>query len=293
MAGNGPITPPSYIDRVNFITFFLSNPCNFPWIVYFETLGGVIGRLVWHLLEFDVTDVIRSLFRPGGVRSSRHRGRRRRPPRRPLIPELSDVVADRFPSRQALEGREISNGVRNLWRIDGFIQRQLYYLMLFDIVLEFWCEWQSAIIRDPRSNCEGVGRALRENDSDVFSMDGWGALLFPTIRYSAGPVLLGNADCQAFTGNWLVTIAVKARPWIPDPLGTFCGVRIVHFGSHEVLDSTGRKEVFPGQSVDLVATVTLTAPFHISFQGLGGNRSPFAAGTEYYEMSAFAMQMGE
>lgn len=138
--------PPNLIDKWQFISKFIDNPCHAPWTVYFETALPFLGQAVMELLLFDLTDIVRAYARPRSARGRPHGpGRRRGRPRGGGIPEIGEMIGKRLPGAQRAAGRFVDDGVRHLWMIDGVLQRLLWYYLIADVATDFAYNWTSAI----------------------------------------------------------------------------------------------------------------------------------------------------
>lgn len=119
--------------KTNQVIDFWSNPCDAPWYVYLETAAPVALDMLVAYVCFDISDLIRWLFRPkglwGAARARRPGGRRGGRLRR----GLGARVRAKVPILQRIKNRPVSNGVKHLWRIDEIGQRFLYWWMVADI----------------------------------------------------------------------------------------------------------------------------------------------------------------
>lgn len=151
---------PSLFNKVNGIVEFVDNPCNAPWSVYFETAVPAAGRALLTLVEFDFPDVVRGALRPKGLRQGRHGRRGSRGGRGlPGIPELGEMIGKAIGGTTAAQGRSVSQGVKNLWIVDGVVQRLLWYWLVVDVSVTFFYEWASAIQRSEFCAKQGLGNA--------------------------------------------------------------------------------------------------------------------------------------
>jgi hypothetical protein len=280
---------PSWIDKVNFIRFYVSNPCNFPWMVYIETALPAAGKAIWQLVEFGLLDVVRGFFRPKSIRSGRHgRKRRRGPGGKAAIPEVAEVVASKLPGAEAVASREVSQGVKALWRIDGFTQRILYYWMLVDVFTDFWYNWVSAIVEDSETYCQDIGRALRQEDLQVIRPGGWATYFAHDLVYEHGLIATTSSWVGVGPGKYTLVCTAKAKVYIwggitgeaqlgisvGGPGGTFLGV-------------SGRETLEEGDTAELVAVAFIEGPGVVD--PLCFARGDFIAFTD---IRWFAMQMG-
>jgi hypothetical protein len=149
------------VDQVNFVVNAWDVACEEPWTVYVETALPAALDLIIAWASFGFDDVVRGYFRPNtagrrglplgtglgaparsarhGRRGARSRGRGRR------FPEFGEMIGKRLPGQKAVASRHVTDGVRNLWQIDGMIQRGLYHWMVVDTLTQFAYDWTSAL----------------------------------------------------------------------------------------------------------------------------------------------------
>lgn len=137
--------------KLNGIRRFLVDTCQPPWMVYVETLWVPLGHLVLGLLAFGLADVLRGYLRPKGIYKIKRTGRRRPKTRlgriaRGGIPEIGELIGKRLPFHERLSVRRISHAQKTLWIIDGFLQRILFYWLIYDLTTDFIFEWSSLIL---------------------------------------------------------------------------------------------------------------------------------------------------
>lgn len=159
---------PGFIDKVNGIINYVENPCDAPWIIYFETALPALGTAILTLLDFGFDDVVRGALRPRGLRTRKHtrRGRRGRS-RFGGIPELGELIGSSLPGAQEAKGRSVTQGVKNLWIVDGVLQRILWYWLVVDVTVEFFYAWASAINESVFCKKTGMGAAYYKSADDA------------------------------------------------------------------------------------------------------------------------------
>jgi len=152
---------PDFIGKVNAVIKYFQNPCDAPWAIYFETALPALGEAIITILSFGFDDVVRGAVRPKGLRSGRHtRGGRKGGRRGGGIPEIGNLLGTMIPGSKAARDRKVSAGVRNLWVLDGIIQRVLWYWLVADVTATFAFNWTSAIQESRFCEKQGVGAAL-------------------------------------------------------------------------------------------------------------------------------------
>ncbi len=263
---------PDLVDKVNGIVKFLEDPCDAPWLVYLELAKEPLGRVVIALLSFGLDDVIRGYFRPKGLRSGRHGRRRRRPPPRfgafgralRRIPGLGDDVGDmlgkRLPGGERVRGRQVNQGVKFLWKVDGVLQRVLWWWLVIDLTATFFYEWTSLIQKsefcqktEPESMlAEGTG-------GGAAAIAKWEPLFAPTIVREAPNVFWNNTSGTVGDGLWTVVIGYDCLSLAADP--ATMRVRVRGFGvGAEVFGESDPAPFDPGEETQLVMAATVPGP---------------------------------
>lgn len=207
------------IRSLNAITLLIDNPCNEPWLVYWETALPALGEAWMVLLIFGGDDIIRGYLRPKGLykRKPRHSiviggilGK--------LIPEIGEALGKRLPHAEKVKARKVTHGVKNLWIIDGVLQRILFWFMILDVLSDFLIAWESAInetrfcqkINVPRLYATGTGGA-------VAAIQGWQAVGVPDVQYAQGGItwLLSTFIVPPGNFNAICAIRGKKLTWTP------------------------------------------------------------------------------
>src|SRR3546814_7961016 len=99
----------------------------------------------------------------------------------------------------------------DLWIVDGQLQRLLYFWMIRDLVTDFAYDWISGVIRDDRTQCEGIGRAMRSNPTaGVLGILFWHPIEVEIPHYQEGDVSLGVFTGNVGHGKWFVTFSMTA-----------------------------------------------------------------------------------
>ena len=148
------VTKHGIIKRINVVKDFIFMPCDASVGVYVETAIEPLGELIMTWLSFGMDDVVRGYARPKSLRGQkRYRPKKQKTARkggkvvRAEIPELGEEIGKVLPGAEEFRKRTVSTGVKNLWVVDGLIQRGLWYWLVVDSVTEFSYEWSSAIIK--------------------------------------------------------------------------------------------------------------------------------------------------
>lgn len=209
--------PPGFVDKFNFVIDFFQNPCDAPFMLYVETAHKAAGKAVLSLLSFGMDDIARGFFRPKGLRSGRHGRKRNQPGRRRRgnkrigsFPELGEEIGKRIPGA-AKAGEPVEDVQKFLWRIDGGLQRGMYYWMIADVTNDFFYNWASAIQDASPQRCGQEPRFLRTAPE-------WGGVgVLPMWSINAN-ILEWYEDIQGGIngatlgpGTWFVTVSSKGK----------------------------------------------------------------------------------
>lgn len=157
-------TPPSYLEKINYIVQFWSNPCNAPFLVYLELAWAPLGRAVLLWFSFGLLDIQRGFWRPsralGGRRSARRGKRGRKPKRIPKavrgraraiyrLPGIGDDsggwLGKQIPGAQEVKGRHINQGQINFWILDDMGQKILLFFLIANISIDFLYDWATVV----------------------------------------------------------------------------------------------------------------------------------------------------
>lgn len=280
--------PPSWVDKVNFITYWWTNPCDFGLEIYFRTALPATGKLVLSLLDFSIDDILRGYFRPKGTRSGRHG--RRRPYKKgahAFIPEIGEMIGKNLPGSEVVPNRAIDQGVEHLWRIDGWVQKWSYRLMIVDVVTDFIFDWWSGIITDPNTSCPAFGRMLRQGFPQELGGHGFGPLVLPFVKYQDG-LESSNFGAILGPGKWFVTLSGKWHSFDYNPGDVEAQARLKFTDFHGNIEYvySPRVTIPSGGGGQFMATKNIIGPCSVDWEQLfiGGNGQ--ALETEAWIMKA-------
>jgi hypothetical protein len=171
---------PGIIEKVNYFTDLFVDDCDEPFLVWATTALPPLGQLVLSLVSFGTDDIIRGYFRPKGLRSARHgRGGKKRGIRRSglgralaNVPGIGDdtgnMIGKMLPGAQSRTANQVSQGLNNMWRIDGVIQRGLFYWFIADVVSEFLFDWATLIEQSEAGTACGAAALYATGDGGGF-----------------------------------------------------------------------------------------------------------------------------
>jgi len=168
------------------------NPCDAPWIVYIETAFPAFLDLLISFASFGLSDIARGYFRPKRARTGMHgRKAKRSGKRKPKgIPEFGEKVGKNLPGYERVSARKVSQGVHTLWRIDGVIQRLLWWWLVIDVVSEFLFRWTSQLYAT--EYCEKAGQpalSAYTEEGGLLAITGWHGRIFANTDYNKGGFL--------------------------------------------------------------------------------------------------------
>jgi hypothetical protein len=260
--------PPSWIDKVNFITDFWSSPCSSTWYVYVETAWAAFGKVALVLVDIGLTDIIRSTMRPKGLRQARHGRKGRRGGRRiPSIPEPSDMVAKRIPGQRMLHNRWTDGGTKFLWRLDGVGQKAMNRYMIVNLVTDFLYDWGTGIIDDPLTDCEhrAEGQARKINEGVYLGVAGWSAIGIPVVEEERGGVNMLDFGAGLPSLGFQVIVAVKAERGFPPDGERKMGLRLVNEDG-DVIQNSAFVDVPEVGTADCILTARCYGPGFVGYQ---------------------------
>lgn len=260
--------PPGILSRVNYVTKKWEDPCNAPWQVYIETAAPAALELFISLASFGLDDVVREAFRPGSQRTAGHGLRRNRSTGRGRtrsgglgrslggLLNPGELLGDSIGRSLGFKPRQVSNGVAFLWKIDGVLQRGLFWWMVADLASEFAFNWTSQLYKT--EFCQQAGAPVLDVDGSagILGIQGWNSSVLENVNKatngaswnesagSLGPEAGGTVTAIADMTNtgaetWTLQARLKA--------------------SDRVLAISAPTSASPGSSATAAVTASLTA----------------------------------
>lgn len=209
MADIGPKIP-SFIDQIQFIKYYVSNPCDVPYTAYIETALPIAGEIASNLLLLDLGTFVKSLFKPKWVRTYRHtrRGREYKGLRRG-IPEPAEVIAETLDRDGSLRLRTWPMGTYMLVQAAEIIDRVFWTIFLFEMIEGLYINSIIGVIEDNSENCEGIRTMLRS--AEVTGGGGAGPTDYPVpitnLEYQTGVSFNTQFACQVPEGRYVVVFS--------------------------------------------------------------------------------------
>jgi len=177
------------IKRVGQIIDWYANTCDVPFIVGAAQLPKATADALVTLLSFGMDDVVRGLIKPKGLHAHKPMGRVGRALSNAL-PEVGESigreVSKHSSAAQAAQAAGEGAVAKNLWRLDGAIQRVLFYYMLTDVLIDF----NRTIIKGVKTlgycKASRSHRALKMNGTFIVDNAGGHWTTFPATPYIYG-----------------------------------------------------------------------------------------------------------
>lgn len=281
---------PSFIKEIQFITYYLMNPCDAPVMLYFETARPIAGEIAVALLEFDFVQFIKNIFKPKWMRSGRHTRRGKRGNKRGGgIPELADMVSDVIDPGKDVRPNRWPLGPTMLLEITEHLDRAFWTVFLVEMVEALTFNSVIGVIESGKAHCPNMGRLLRQGEYATVS--GVGPIWEPmVINEKVYEHLIGSPnpyDAQVLTGRYALVFTGDIEG-IFDFAEFQAGFRINDAeGQREVLGSAFT--VSEGEKVTFSVTANLYGPGYVQWGTKWTPGSNFCHATR---MRLFAIQTG-
>lgn len=232
-----PPVDPDYFDKVNYVIDSWAMPCEAPWYIYVETLKPAALEAFIVLITFGWDDVLRGVFRPGGLghRTMKRKGRWAR--KVPRFPEMGETIGKGLPVADQIEDFiKWGTKTRFLWRIDTAIQMALFAWLVVDVTIDFAFNWTSLLYETRWCQAENLGRFSKSGPGpSTIGGPGWSKLSFPNTDYSH-PMpswTLNHGNTGANPAIFAAGASVIKHPAFAPPSG--CAIRIRDEISNKVL----------------------------------------------------------
>lgn len=277
---------PTFVEKVNQIVRFIEDPCEAPWIVYLELAREPAKQALLTWVTFGLNDVMRGYFRPKGVRGRRHgRGRGKGGARAGFlarglrrIPGIGDDVGDfigkRLPGAKELKQRHVSQGVKNMWFVDGVLQRGLWWWLVIGLTTDFLFEWTTLLQQTEfcmRTNQDGL--YSKGVPGGALAIQGWIAQAGLIEQRNWGHAAQVGPNFFLGAGRWTAIFALQMTQFgNPGPSTHEC--RIIDLATGGPIGASDGTVVEKGDTSTTIATADFDGPKSIQIQG----RVSFAGG---------------
>lgn len=292
MSQVGEAGPPSWLDKIKFIWYYLLNGCETSLYVYLQTGLKALDNAVLSLLLFDMLDLVRGLFRPKGLRSTAHGSRAKKNKGKgkatEAIPEIGEIIGGEIRDDIGFKKPTYSSGTQLLWEIDAFTQRGLYFVMIGDVIADFAFDWYSGIIASPESDC-ALGRGKVTSPGELVGGAGWGLLVLDTIVFEKFPVLCLFTEFNIGAGKYTIIMSCRAKHI--DPIYPNQQVQIglvADIATFDLIAVSERLTINHGVTRDLMVTATVNGPTVIHFYEWCE-----AGGINFHDISALCFQIAD
>lgn len=220
--------PPEYVNRFQFITFFIFNKCHHPATLYIEYAFPPAVEAARSILMFDLPQIVRSLFRPKGIRTKRH-GRKtagKRGATSSGIPDYQEQFATDVRETFDVGDRVVTDGHRQLWTFLDIGEKWLGRFFLLEIVEEWLYKWALMIDVNDAQPCSAG--SVRAEGGGTFAGGGGG---IASVGGADAVWATGLANC--FNGTlfmpyprWMVVFSGTAEN-IGTGLGTGTTITVI------------------------------------------------------------------
>ena len=219
--------PPGIISRMNYVVETWNNPDDLPWAVYAETALPAFLEVWVAIICFDILDVVRFIFKPSGLRSGRHGRRGRKGRNKRGRKGLGRRLVGKLPVVSLLQARKVSNGVKNLWIIDGIGQRLLWWWLMADVTSAFVYNWTTMARKTERGQMIlSPGNGLSEGPpSGVLAIQGWQGVIYSSNAYSTKGVSINLGSGVLAAGLYNIVASYTMQNLFPTQ--TTCRLRII------------------------------------------------------------------
>lgn len=195
---------PAWLGDLNFVTDFVYQGCRVPYQLWVQLEAPIAGNTALELLGFDWGDVVRSMFKPKGLRSGRH-GRKVGKRGLPGIPEIPELVIAESQTFEEIKSRKFGFGQALLWEFDEAYQRAVWEVGLLEMAGEFINKSVLATLSLKPTNCGGPGRArITGGEDDPFNNGQRYGIKLGTIVYEEGSAFGGTFNVFVGEGLWTI-----------------------------------------------------------------------------------------
>lgn len=258
---------PSILQEIQFIKFYLFNPCEAPFMLYIETALPTAGEIALELLAFDFVQFVKTIFKPKWVRSGRHTRKGHRGKRKGGgIPEIADLVAEQLDPDGTMKIERWNLPGAILFEIGEIADRVLWTIFLVEAYESLFVNTIIGVIESDKSHCPYIGRALRQDSYIVIGGAGPSdrSINVDTLSYQhlvGSPTGFG-ADLPA--GRYAVVFTATAQA----TQGDIDIQPFIHVGNdsgeYDVMGSTWH--IVEDDTADISVTATVDGPAGVQWR---------------------------
>lgn len=258
---------PPWIDRVNFIKTYYLSGCQQPLTVYAEFAKPIAIETALVFTQLSVTDIVKELFRPRGLRSARHaRNGRTNRKYRYGIPDTDEMIARRLRTDLNIQRPKFNfvNGV--FYEVTDLFDRLNYTIMLVELSTDLVYGTLLGIIENKPEFCPNIRRLRR---SSGFMVEGAGPPSWDPFNQSIEHYKVGIISDTGFTmqlppGKFNVTWGAKC---LADDKPTKASFRIKQSsGAEKVYGQVTDLQLNSESPVDMLLNVDIQGPVNVTWQ---------------------------
>lgn len=240
---------PSWINKVNFITNYFWNGCEAPFQLFCEFAKEPSGQAIALIIGLDVDDIVKTFFRPAGLRSHRHG--RKGPRGRKKIPDLPDVneeIGKRIPGQQAIAGRPFGSPTRWVFEFSDVADRVAFNIAIIDVVSDTVYKGLLGIIEANQSKCWWMRRGASHGEwiMNIQGHDYYRGLEFGPPVYEKGVEMNATSLVPGHGGYFMV--AIEATFYQGGPTSSRQHIMLRNASTGEELDRSDEIELEAGDT---------------------------------------------
>lgn len=236
---------PGWLNKIQFIKFWVMNPCEVPWTAYIETALPISGEVAIAMLGFDLRQFMQAIFRPKWARSPRHTRRGRRGKRRGSgIPDVNELLAERLDPDRNFRPDRWPFGAKMVLEWVEVTDRIAWTIFLFEAWDALIINTIVGVLQADKKICPNIARAHRSSIFHTYrgGAGGRGPVNVDTLDYRVNVDSQNGYYFQVEEGQFVITLTGVVRRI--DATGTFAG-------GLRVEDVNGVKE-FTGPQVEAI-----------------------------------------
>lgn len=182
----GPTAP--LTGELNYIVNYFFNGCRTPWDVVIETAQEPAGEIALSLLMFGWEDIVKSFWRPKGLRQYRHGRKKRKKGKGGGLPQINDIIAEGLDPHNDVFGPLHNDNLKIWWELENTIERVSYTIMIWDLIETFAFKTIIGILDLKATQCEIPGRiSLQNRNYETFNTGQLYDIPLPTVKYVEAP----------------------------------------------------------------------------------------------------------
>lgn len=258
---------PGYLGALNYVIDAWAVPCEAPWYIMVETAGPAALDALITFATFGWDDVFRGYVRP---KQMSRRMKKKKPFRIKGVPiyfpEIGEFIGKRLFGAKRFQAMKYSAGNITIWRMDGNLQRGMFYWLVADIVVDFFFEWTSQLYATEWCKHSDLGRVSHTNEQTTIigATSKWVDFNVMGRDYSRPPIFFGVHHWITYEHPCMLAGAAVFHDWMP--LGGDVQMRIRR-NSDDFIVGLGEKVHWePGFEVTPNVYARVTKPGHYTIE---------------------------